>query len=125
MGVINGVPLVVGNYDENKLADARTIIRKLAEGEKLLGEGKSIDEVSRHLEITESTWHRWKNQWSSFIQCVESCRCQTWSSPMLMMACTTSGTSNDPLVVCGSRWGPSCPTHPAGMPPPVCGIFVA
>ena len=30
------------------------IIRKLAEGEKFLGEGKSIDEVARHLEITES-----------------------------------------------------------------------
>ncbi len=41
------------------------IIRKLAEGEKLLGEGKSIEEVShpRHLEITESTWHRWRNQY--------------------------------------------------------------
>ena len=39
------------------------IIRKLAEGEKLLGEGKSIDEVTRHLEITVSTWHRWRNQY--------------------------------------------------------------
>ncbi len=39
------------------------IIRKLAEGEKLLGEGKPIDEVVRHLEITESTWHRWRNQY--------------------------------------------------------------
>ena len=38
------------------------IIRKLAEGDKLLGAGKSIDEVCRHLEITESTWHRWRNQ---------------------------------------------------------------
>src|ERR1039457_7546618 len=38
------------------------VIRKLAEGEKLLGEGKTIDEVVRHLEITESTWHRWRNQ---------------------------------------------------------------
>jgi len=38
------------------------IIRKLAEGDKLLAEGKSIDEVTRHLEITESTWHRWRNQ---------------------------------------------------------------
>jgi putative transposase len=33
------------------------IIRKLAEGEKLLGQGQSI-EVARHLEITESTWQR-------------------------------------------------------------------
>jgi transposase len=39
------------------------VIRKLAEGEKLLGEGKSLDEVTRHLEITESTWHRWRNQY--------------------------------------------------------------
>ena len=39
------------------------VIRKLAEGEKLLGEGKSLEEVARHLEITESTWHRWRNQY--------------------------------------------------------------
>ncbi len=39
------------------------IIRKLAEGGKLLGEGKPIEEVARHLEITESTWHRWRNKY--------------------------------------------------------------
>ena len=39
------------------------IIRKLAEGEKLLGEGKDLEEVTRHLQITESTWHRWRNQY--------------------------------------------------------------
>jgi len=39
------------------------VIRKLAEGEKLLGEGKLIEEVCRYLEITESTWHRWRNQY--------------------------------------------------------------
>lgn len=39
------------------------IIRKLAEGDKLLNQGQTIEEVSRHLEITESTWHRWKNQY--------------------------------------------------------------
>ena len=39
------------------------VIRKLAEGDKLLGEGKTIEEVCRHLEITDSTWHRWKNQY--------------------------------------------------------------
>jgi transposase-like protein len=37
------------------------IIRKLAEGEKLLGQGQDLEEVTRHLEITESTWHRWRN----------------------------------------------------------------
>ena len=39
------------------------VIRKLAEGEKLVGQGQSLAEVCRHLEITESTWHRWKNQY--------------------------------------------------------------
>ncbi|KXW66337.1 hypothetical protein MPHL43239_08630 [Mycolicibacterium phlei DSM 43239 = CCUG 21000] len=34
------------------------IIRKLAEGNKLLGSGQELAEVCRHLEIAESTWHR-------------------------------------------------------------------
>ena len=38
------------------------IVRKLAEGDKLLNQGSDIAEVCRQLEITESTWHRWKNQ---------------------------------------------------------------
>jgi transposase-like protein len=39
------------------------IVRLLAEGEKLLGEGQALEAVTRHLEITESTWHRWRNQY--------------------------------------------------------------
>ena len=39
------------------------VIRKLAEGEKLLNRGDEIAEVCRQLEITESTWHRWRNQY--------------------------------------------------------------
>jgi len=39
------------------------IIRKLAEADKLLGQAKTIEEVCRHLEITESTFHRWRNQY--------------------------------------------------------------
>ena len=39
------------------------MIRKLAEGEKLLNRGEDIAEVCRQLEITESTWHRWRNQY--------------------------------------------------------------
>ena len=39
------------------------VIRKLAEGEKLLAEGKTIEEVSRHLKISDQTWHRWRNQY--------------------------------------------------------------
>ena len=39
------------------------IIRKLAEGNKLLAGGKDLVEVCRHLEIAESTWHRWLAQY--------------------------------------------------------------
>jgi putative transposase len=39
------------------------IIRKLREGEKLLGEGKDLAEVCKHLEISDQTWHRWRNQY--------------------------------------------------------------
>jgi putative transposase len=39
------------------------IIRKLAEGNKLLAGGAELDEVCRHLQIAESTWHRWLTQY--------------------------------------------------------------
>jgi putative transposase len=39
------------------------VIRKLAEGDKLLAEGKTIEEVARHLEVSEQTWYRWRNQY--------------------------------------------------------------
>src|SRR3982750_2013826 len=39
------------------------IIRKLAEGNKLLAGGGELDEVCRHLQIAESTWHRWVAQY--------------------------------------------------------------
>ena len=39
------------------------VIRKLAEGDKLLNQGQDLAEICRHLEIAESTWHRWKAQY--------------------------------------------------------------
>jgi putative transposase len=39
------------------------VIRKLADGEKLPAEARTFEEVSRHLEISEQTWHRWRNQY--------------------------------------------------------------
>jgi transposase-like protein len=38
------------------------VIRKLAEGDKLLAEDKTTEEVARHLEVSEQTRHRWRNQ---------------------------------------------------------------
>jgi putative transposase len=39
------------------------VVRKVAEGQKLLAEGKSVDEVAKHLEVTPATWYRWVNQY--------------------------------------------------------------
>ncbi len=39
------------------------VIRKLAEGDKLLNEGATVGEVARQFAITETTWYRWKNQY--------------------------------------------------------------
>jgi hypothetical protein len=36
------------------------VIRKLAEVEKLLNKGHDVAEVCRQLEITLSTWYRWR-----------------------------------------------------------------
>ena len=39
------------------------IVRKLRDAERLLGEGKTIAEAAKQLEISEQTYHRWRNQY--------------------------------------------------------------
>ena len=39
-------------------------VRKVREGERMLGSGTDLTEVLRHLEITESTWHRWRRSYA-------------------------------------------------------------
>ena len=39
------------------------VIRKLREGDRLLGEGKSIEEACKALEVSPATYHRWRNQY--------------------------------------------------------------
>jgi len=39
------------------------IIRKLREAERLLGEGKTVPEAAKALEVSEQTFHRWRNQY--------------------------------------------------------------
>jgi transposase-like protein len=39
------------------------VVRKLREADRLLGEGADIAAVARHLEISEQTFHRWRNQY--------------------------------------------------------------
>lgn len=39
------------------------IVRKLREAERLQAEGADIATVAKHLEISEQTFHRWRNQY--------------------------------------------------------------
>lgn len=48
---------------KNRRHTPEQVIRKLAEGDKLLAQGKTVEEVARHLEISEQTFHRWRNQY--------------------------------------------------------------
>ena len=38
------------------------IIRKLREADRLFAEGADVADVARHLEVSEQTYHRWRNQ---------------------------------------------------------------
>ncbi len=48
---------------KNRRHTPEQVIRKLAEGGGLLARGKTVEEVARHLEISEQTFHRWRNQY--------------------------------------------------------------
>ena len=39
------------------------IVRKLREVERLLGEGQTIAEAAKQVEISEQPYHRWRNQY--------------------------------------------------------------
>lgn len=39
------------------------VVRKLREADKLLGEGKTLAETCKTLEVSEPTFHRWRAQY--------------------------------------------------------------
>ncbi len=39
------------------------IIRKLREADRMLGEGATIPDVAKALEVSENTYHRWRAQY--------------------------------------------------------------
>lgn len=41
------------------------VVRKLREADRLLAERADIPAVCRHLEVSEQTYHRWRNQYGS------------------------------------------------------------
>ena len=38
------------------------VVRKLAQADRMLGEGKDVADVCRELQVTEATYYRWRNQ---------------------------------------------------------------
>src|SRR3954469_21558961 len=47
---------------EQGIRKLREADRLLAGGKRVAGEGKTIAEVARALEVSENTYHRWRNQ---------------------------------------------------------------
>lgn len=39
------------------------VIRKLREADRMLNEGKTTADVAKQLEVSEQTFHRWRNQY--------------------------------------------------------------
>ena len=53
--------------DHNEAEEGVLRSRRFArsrEGERMLGAGSDLTEVLRHLEITASTWHRWRRAYA-------------------------------------------------------------
>ena len=48
---------------KRKRHNPEQIIRKLREADRLLSEGKDIALVFQSLEVSEATFHRWRNQY--------------------------------------------------------------
>lgn len=50
---------------KNRRHTPEQVVRKLREADRLLGEGADIPTVCRHLEVSEQTYHRWRQQYGS------------------------------------------------------------
>ena len=48
---------------QRKRHSPEQIIRKLRDADAMLNAGKSMAEVCQGLEVSEATWHRWRNQY--------------------------------------------------------------
>jgi transposase-like protein len=48
---------------KGKKHSAEQIIKKLREAEAMMAGGKTIGQVAQSLEISEQTFHRWRNQY--------------------------------------------------------------
>ena len=58
---------------KRKRHSAEQIVRKLQEADRLLNAGKSVAHVYQALEVSEATYHRWRNQYGG-MKCEEAVR---------------------------------------------------
>lgn len=58
---------------KRKRHNAEQIVRKLQEADRLLNAGKSVAHVCQALEVSEATYHRWRNQYGG-MKCEEAKR---------------------------------------------------
>ena len=52
---------------------AEQIVRKLQDGDRLLNAGRTVAQVIQALEVSEATYHRWRNQYGG-MKCEEAKR---------------------------------------------------
>ena len=53
------------------------VVKKLEDADRLLNAGKSLGEVLQALEVSEATYHRWRNQYGG-MKSEEAQRLKTW-----------------------------------------------
>jgi putative transposase len=58
---------------KRKRHNPEQIVRKLQEADRLLNAGKSLAHVLQALEVSEATYHRWRNQYGG-MKCEEAKR---------------------------------------------------
>ena len=58
---------------KRKRHSSEQIIRKLQDADRLLNAGKSVAQVCQALEVSEATFHRWRNQFGG-MKCEEAKR---------------------------------------------------
>ncbi len=61
---------------KRKRHNPEQIVRKLQDADRLLNAGQSVAHVYQALEISEATYHRWRNQYGG-MKCEEAKRLKT------------------------------------------------
>jgi transposase-like protein len=58
----DGSSLLDEDMASRKRHTPEQVVRKLAQADRMLGEGKDVADVCRELQVSEQTYYRWRNQ---------------------------------------------------------------